>query len=258
MPPVKRSKDGCPLCESPIEEYLIHFDTKIIMCENVKCSYPFNSNDATRFVVQVGDGNASIKSRKRAKPMSDRTQKSVNGKKQETTYSLTSPIEQKDKPLVLALPSKSISKGSLLAPTLPTMTSKLNHDLAAKKLPTRPQQTVMTTTSTIATTGTATVDGIKSGILSPPALLPETTCQQPPSKNNYTLADIELLLNDGDEDSGSTVVTPKEDATGMNTMVWLDDLFQDQEHHSSDHNIKCNPLQTNQDLDSFLGISLFQ
>lgn len=78
------------------------------------------------------------------------------------------------------------------------------------------------------------------------------------SNSNYTLADIESLLNDGgDEDNGSTVVTPKEDSMGsMNPMVWLDDMFQGQ--NPTEDSIKCNPLQTDQDLDSLLGLSLFQ
>jgi hypothetical protein len=60
-----------------------------------------------------------LKGKKRGKTSIDQTQKSVNGKKQETPYSLTSPIEQKDKPLVLALPSKSISRGSVVASSSP-------------------------------------------------------------------------------------------------------------------------------------------
>jgi hypothetical protein len=75
--------------------------------------------------------------------------------------------------------------------------------------------------------------------------------------NNYSLADIEFLLNDTDEDNGSTVVTPKEDSSAtMNPMLWLDDMFQGQDQN--DLGAKCNPLQTNQDLDSLLGLSLFQ
>ncbi|ORZ13528.1 hypothetical protein BCR42DRAFT_418495 [Absidia repens] len=243
MPPSNQSKSQCPLCSSTIEEYLINLETKMTMCGNVKCTYPFNTADPTQFVVRTEGGGNTQKGKKRAKISLDKTQKSVNGKKQETTYSLTSPIEQKDKPLVLALPSKSISAGSVLtSPQTPNSTTSPYDQEATPSKRFRSQPATATSQAVVPSKATEATT---------------MTTAQTATTTNYSLADIELLLNDTDEDNGSTVVTPKEDATSaMSPMMWLDDMFQGQDHN--DLGSKCNPLQTNQDLDTLLGLSLFQ
>lgn len=71
-------------------------------------------NNSSYGVSGGSSGDGPSKGKKRAMPLLDQTHKSVNGKKQEITYSSTSPIKQKDTPLVLALPSKTISAGSVL------------------------------------------------------------------------------------------------------------------------------------------------
>ncbi|SAM04998.1 hypothetical protein [Absidia glauca] len=265
MPPVQQPQESCPICSSPIEEYLINLETRMSMCENVKCTYPFDTSNPGKFMVKAvgmishnnssngvsggSSGDGPLKGKKRAMPLLDQPHKSVNGKKQEITYSSTSPIKQKDTPLVLALPSKTISTGSVLT-TSPRTPSGASHFTQDPNPPKRYRSQ-------------ATMASSQDSRSSPSPTTPVTT--NPSSKDNnnsissnYTLADIESLLNDGgDEDNGSTVVTPKEDSLGsMNPMVWLDDMFQGQ--NPTDDSLKCNPLQTDQDLDSLLGLSLFQ
>ncbi|CAO3596167.1 unnamed protein product [Absidia cylindrospora] len=215
MSPSNQARSQCPLCSSSIEEYLINLETKMTMCENVKCTYPFNTANPTQFVVKTEDGSNTQKGKKRAKISLDKTQKSVN---------------------------VSPSLGSVLAssPQTPNSATSLYDQEAtpSKRIQSQPATSQVVVPSK--TTEAATM-----------------TVAQTATTNNYSLADIELLLNDTDEDNGSTVVTPKEDSTGaMSPMMWLDDMFQGQ--NNNDLGSKCNPLQTNQDLDALLGLSLFQ
>lgn len=91
----------------------------------VKAVGMISHNNSSNGVSGGSSGDGPLKGKKRALPLLDQPHKSVNGKKQEITYSSTSPIKQKDTPLVLALPSKTISTGSVLttSPRTPSGTS---------------------------------------------------------------------------------------------------------------------------------------
>ncbi|KAI9300333.1 hypothetical protein BJ944DRAFT_273187 [Cunninghamella echinulata] len=279
---MKRSREVCPLCSSKIEEFPIHFNSTFTMCENTKCLYPFNTNDFMKFV-HTDELKIKKKQRTTKKPTEiitiDSTQsqqngikhpiksatvsstqhnnnsntkstavisqhkKSVNGKKEDVIISLPSPTKQKDLSFDLALPSKSIAKGSFV---IPSSAAKPPHSAPARK---PLKKASLASASKIS----STVPSVHNSKELPD--LPNSRNMTNTTANNYTLADLEVLLNDN-EDGGSLVVTP-EDTTFdmMNPMLWLDNIVQDQQQQQQQDDIKCNPLQPDQDLDFLLGFN---
>ncbi|KAI8339717.1 hypothetical protein BC941DRAFT_256839 [Chlamydoabsidia padenii] len=53
MPQINQPQETCPICSSLIEEYLINLETRMSMCENVKCTYPFNKSNPKEFIVKA-------------------------------------------------------------------------------------------------------------------------------------------------------------------------------------------------------------
>ncbi|KAF7721220.1 hypothetical protein EC973_005096 [Apophysomyces ossiformis] len=68
----------CPQCSSEIKEYLLHFDSKFSMCENVKCSYPFDQSTIDSFIEPIP--NASRARRKRRTSLQVQTPTTVERK----------------------------------------------------------------------------------------------------------------------------------------------------------------------------------
>ncbi|ORX57545.1 hypothetical protein DM01DRAFT_1406100 [Hesseltinella vesiculosa] len=109
--PLSRAKSSvCPQCSSQVQEYWMHLDTSISMCENVKCDYPFNQPDAMTYIVEKTADHV-----KRSQP---RSEPLLNAQKMncDAEQKATPPRPAASAPLItlgLALPNQCSSQGTL-------------------------------------------------------------------------------------------------------------------------------------------------
>ncbi|CAO3641996.1 unnamed protein product [Cunninghamella blakesleeana] len=225
---MKESKEQCPLCSSNIEEYPIHFNTTFSM-------YELKSKKKQRIVKKSLETNvSSIPSQQ------PQQKKSV----QDLSFDLALPSKSISRGSVLISPTKSssnpipsVNRSPLRTPSpssLSNTMNKYNHMNNKSKSNQSHNNPINSHTHTVSKHKEAN--------------------DVPNSTNNYTLADIEVLLNEQD-DSGSLVVTPEDTTFNnmMDPMIWLDNIVQDQQMQQND--LKFNPLQPDQDLDILLGIN---
>ncbi|KAI9244574.1 hypothetical protein BDA99DRAFT_566199 [Phascolomyces articulosus] len=48
----KKTTTPCPKCASALQDFSVNFSYKVLMCENVKCPYPFDQPTANSFLVK--------------------------------------------------------------------------------------------------------------------------------------------------------------------------------------------------------------
>ncbi|CAO3588197.1 unnamed protein product [Absidia cylindrospora] len=289
-------------------------DTKMTMCENIECLYPFNTADPGRFLKKVPhilDSNSSsipFKGKKQPRHPLDEAVRSGNGKRQKITHFLTSPIKQTKNSLILALPSEPTSSGTLqLASPSAIETQDMNTPKDGESMETMYTDQFDCMLEELAhvhpptTTEPLSLDDIERflqddmepvskgdddiiDLAHPMAWLHDMVEDQNdtgmfsksdndfiPTEGSFDLIDPLVWLDniyqhhikqgrshsiDSNSDNESVIGTPKEDAIDtMEPVIWLNDMFQ-QDDDSNTMDVKCNPLQSNHDLDSLLGLSL--
>ncbi|ORZ21476.1 hypothetical protein BCR42DRAFT_407614 [Absidia repens] len=317
---VDQSIQGCPLCSSSIEEKYINMDTKMTMCENIKCLYPFNTTNASRFLKKVphlldsNDSSIAFKGKRQARHPLDEAVRSGNGKRQKIANFLTSPIKQTKNSLILALPSEPTSSGTL---QLTSTSASETQDMIASKDCGSPNVSMeamytdqfdciledLVHTQQPSTTEhfslgdierflqddmepvLPTSEGDIIDLAHPMAWLDEMVQDQNDTgivtkldnevlsiatEDAFDLIDPLVWLDniyehhikkershsiDNNSENESVIGTPKEDAMDtLEPVVWLNDMLQDDDINTMD--VKCNPLQSNHELDSLLGFSL--
>ncbi|CEG71285.1 hypothetical protein RMATCC62417_07040 [Rhizopus microsporus] len=64
----QKRQRSCPICDSEVLPYTINFDCQFIMCENLKCVYPFTQSDITDLLIEGPDTYKGYSIKKRIIP----------------------------------------------------------------------------------------------------------------------------------------------------------------------------------------------
>ncbi|KAI7858299.1 hypothetical protein BDC45DRAFT_499311 [Circinella umbellata] len=78
----KTTETQCPKCSSTLQDFSVNFNCKMLMCENVKCPYPFDQPTANSFIVK---DNSIPKNEKSDKEKYVRSHESPSGINATTT-----------------------------------------------------------------------------------------------------------------------------------------------------------------------------